>query len=228
MDHSESLRLQAAEKYALGELPPELRDEYEEHYFTCEECASDVAAAAAFLDAGRAAALTSAERGGADVHAARQPAARWFQWLRPAFAVPAFAVLLLLVTYQNVITIPQLKNGPAASTGQDADLVSLIGANSRSEGVRTVQLHRNKPAILDVDIPPSQEFTGYLCQLQDAAGRFVFQAAVSAVDARQTVHLVIPREVFRPGSYNLLVLGENSAGSRTEVARLPFNVEFLP
>jgi len=44
MDHSEALRLQAAERYVLGELSPELREQYEEHYFTCEECASDVKA----------------------------------------------------------------------------------------------------------------------------------------------------------------------------------------
>jgi len=48
MDHSEALRLQAAERYVLGELSPELREQYEEHYFTCEECASDVKASAVF------------------------------------------------------------------------------------------------------------------------------------------------------------------------------------
>ena len=54
MDHNEALRQQAAEKYVLGELPPTLRDEYEEHYFECEECAEDVRAAAEFVDNVRA------------------------------------------------------------------------------------------------------------------------------------------------------------------------------
>jgi hypothetical protein len=35
MDHLEAKRIQAAEKYVLGELTPALRDEYEEHYFDC-------------------------------------------------------------------------------------------------------------------------------------------------------------------------------------------------
>jgi len=54
MDHNEALRIQAAEKYVLGELPPPLRDEFEEHYFECEECALDVNAVAGFVDNVRA------------------------------------------------------------------------------------------------------------------------------------------------------------------------------
>jgi len=37
MDHTEALRLQAAEKYALKELSPSLMEEYEEHFFDCAE-----------------------------------------------------------------------------------------------------------------------------------------------------------------------------------------------
>jgi len=54
MDHNEALQLQAAEKYVLGELPPPLRDEFEEHFFECQECAQDVIAAAEFVDNVRA------------------------------------------------------------------------------------------------------------------------------------------------------------------------------
>jgi anti-sigma factor RsiW len=50
MDHREAIRLQAAERYVLGELTKDLRDEYEEHYFDCAECAADVKATAAFVD----------------------------------------------------------------------------------------------------------------------------------------------------------------------------------
>jgi len=37
----------------LGEFPPDLRDEYEEHFFDCAECAVDVKAVAAFADVSR-------------------------------------------------------------------------------------------------------------------------------------------------------------------------------
>jgi len=54
MDHDEALQLQAAEKYVLGELPPSQRDEFEEHFFECQECALDVKAVAEFVDNARA------------------------------------------------------------------------------------------------------------------------------------------------------------------------------
>jgi anti-sigma factor RsiW len=47
------LRLHAAEKYLLGELAPEVREQFEEHYFECEACANDVKAGAAFIDGAR-------------------------------------------------------------------------------------------------------------------------------------------------------------------------------
>jgi len=38
-----------AERYVLGEMADVERDEYEAHFFSCEACADDVRAAAAFL-----------------------------------------------------------------------------------------------------------------------------------------------------------------------------------
>jgi anti-sigma factor RsiW len=55
MTHDEAIRVKAAEQYVLGELPLPIRDEFEEHFFDCEECALDVTAAAAFVDNARAA-----------------------------------------------------------------------------------------------------------------------------------------------------------------------------
>ena len=50
MDHSESIRLMAAEKYLLGELTPDLQEKFEEHFFECQECALDVRAGAALVE----------------------------------------------------------------------------------------------------------------------------------------------------------------------------------
>ena len=54
MDHNEAVRIQATEKYVLGELPPPLRNDFEEHFFECQECAQNVKAAAEFVDNVRA------------------------------------------------------------------------------------------------------------------------------------------------------------------------------
>ena len=50
MGHDEAVRTLATEKYLLGELSPELRDRFEEHFFDCRPCAFDLWAAATFLE----------------------------------------------------------------------------------------------------------------------------------------------------------------------------------
>lgn len=228
MDHSEAVRLQAAEKYVLGELSPELQEAYEEHFFDCEECAADMKATAVFVSGSR-------EVFSHEAKTAREPQAakQWFAWLRPAIAAPVLAVLLVIVGYQSFVAIPRLQR--EASTGrkaQAADFISLIGANSRGEGARAVQLHRDRPTILEVDIPAAAEFSKYTCLVQNASGGTIYAAEVSAAEAKQTVHLLIPAGSRVAGEYTLAVLGEGAsaynASGRREIERLTFSVELLP
>jgi hypothetical protein len=228
MDHSEALRLQAAEKYVLGELSLKLREEYEEHYFECEECAGDVRAAAAFGDSAR-----ELFRKKSSQREDRVQIGSWFGWLRPVIAGPALAALLLVVCYQSFVTIPKLQRGVAVpTTVHKADFVSLIGANSRSEGSKSFQIHGDRPAILEVDVPASGEFASYLCQLRDASGRTISEDHVAAADAKSTVHLILPKGALKPGEYSLAILGQGSslagASSRNEIERLTFSVGMLP
>src|ERR1700722_3356730 len=53
MDQNQSTNLLALEKNVLEELTPEVRDEIEEHFFDCQECATDLQATAAFMAAAR-------------------------------------------------------------------------------------------------------------------------------------------------------------------------------
>jgi Putative zinc-finger len=224
MDHSEALHVHAAEKYLLGELPPELREEYEEHFFDCEECASDVTALAAFAGGARATFRNEHSR------KEKEPAqvSRIFAWLRPAIAAPALAALLLIVGYQSLVTIPRLKRASAVPGAHSADLVSLIGANSRSEGGRVFLIQRDHPTILEIDIPPAGAFNSFVCQIQDAGTRIIYQHRVSKADARETVHLIVPAGGLPPATYTLVVLGEGSAtGSSNEVERLKFTTGFV-
>jgi hypothetical protein len=49
MCHDEAVQTLATEKYLLGELCPELRDQFEAHLFNCQKCAFDLWAATTFL-----------------------------------------------------------------------------------------------------------------------------------------------------------------------------------
>ena len=117
MDHSEAVRLQAAEKYVLGELSQQLRDEYEEHYFDCQDCAAELKATVAFVDSARGI-LRAEKPAGAEPEKVAARTAPWMAWLRPAFAVPVFALLLLVIGYQNFVSIPRLQRKTVSSGRQ--------------------------------------------------------------------------------------------------------------
>src|SRR5260370_18169807 len=107
MDHNQALQLQAAVKYVLGELSQVQRDEYEEHYFDCAECAVDIKALATFADTTRE--VLRQER--ANQFAKELVPARggWLRWLQPVVAVPAFAALLVALGLQSFVSPPHLQ-----------------------------------------------------------------------------------------------------------------------
>ena len=237
MDHNEAIRLQAAVKYVLGELSPVQRDAYEEHYFDCAECASDLKAAAAFVDTTREvlrqekvnslAKDAVAERGG------------WLRWFQPVVTVPAFAALLLIIAYQNTVTIPQLKNTPSQAVAGIYSQTFLIQPSDTRRGndspanENALEVRPNEGFLLQFDFIPSSTFPSYLCQLQDASGRVLQQITVPAEKAKQELHLPVPAGLLpRPGKYSVVFLGGDSdlpkAVNNNRVQYFTFNVAFLP
>src|SRR5271167_2881123 len=156
MDHLDAKRLHAAEKYVLGELAPEQRDAYEEHYFDCLECAEDVKAAAIFVSASRevlreeSLAVPAPVRGKVPAHS------RWSAWLRPLIAVPALAILILTIVYSS----RQSKSGVGEITapGQALDSSPSFGlrGGDRLENEKTVVQVRGSEAFqLHFDFLPA-------------------------------------------------------------------------
>ncbi len=161
MDHNDAVRLQAAEKYVLGEFSPDLRDEYEEHFFDCAECAVDVKAIAAFADVSREVLRAETERL-AEKKAAPVPAG-WLSLFRPVIAVPAFAALLLVIGYQSFVTVPKAKE--AAASGASQILFSshaLRGVNTAGEEGRTLSIRPDEAFFLNFDFVPTRSFDGYI------------------------------------------------------------------
>jgi hypothetical protein len=230
MNHSEAIRLNAAEKYLLGELSAELRDQYEDHFFDCKECAQDIRAGAAFVDNARD--VWGAEM---DSDAVAKPervrSAKWWDAvLRPAFAVPALAALLLVASYQNAVTIPRLKSEVSqVATPQTLPSFSLIALASRGGDRLTISVPANKPFSLFVDIPPKGHFNSYLCEFLNDSGAKEFSVTVSTEEAKQTVQLLVPPGRLSVGNHVLALYGlgspEEGATARIDLARIPFTLE---
>jgi anti-sigma factor RsiW len=222
MDHSEATRRGTVEKYLLDELPNADRDEFEQHFFDCLECAADLKTTAAFLDAARR-------------ELKRPPAARAgpkavkksglsFLW-RPAFLSPAFALLLIVIVYQNLVMFPRAGSEIAVSDRPEVlASVSLIGGNSRSAAIPSVTIRGAQPLLLSVDIPTAEQFSSYACVLTDPAGAVVWRVPVSAEQAKDTVSVRIPAGQWRDGDYRLIVQGNanRAQGEPAELARYRF------
>ncbi len=229
MDHKEATQLQAAVKYVLGELSPVQREEYEEHYFDCVQCATELKAAAAFVDTSRE--VFKADKEEAAEKEAAPVRGGWLGWLRPIVAVPAFTALLLVVTYQNVVTIPRVKEEAARGTGQlFTSSFSLQVANTRGGEEVKVQVHSKESFALNFDFTPSQTIDSYVCELQDESGRSLLQANVPGSSANKEAYLVVPGGLVQPGKYSLVFFGgpgSQRQPTRDEVLRLNFAIEFL-
>ena len=234
MDHKEAIRLQAAEKYVLGELPVELREAYEEHYFECAECALEVKAAAAFIDTSREElqrdAYVVAQAPEKAVSKSREKApGGWFFWLRPAFAVPALAVLLGIVGYQNLVTLPHWKGVARQAAAPRVLLpISLIAGNTRGSELPTAQVRPDEALGLYVDVPTDPAYQQYELRLEDPAGNSKSMRTVSYAEAQKTVVVEFAPGTIA-GTYQIVVIGLPTPVSAkpTALANLRFNVEFI-
>lgn len=223
MDHKEALQTQACEKYLLGELTPELRDAYEEHYFSCPECASDLRAAAELIAAGRRIFAEKSEPVVARQAARIRP--DWFAWLKPALLVPAFAALLLVVAYQEFVTIPRYKQ---AAGDRVLPMHSLIAANTRGDQGLSFSVPADQPFGLYVDLPYDPSFSVYLLKLSSPSGSVSSLRSLTAVEAQKTQVITI-NPGHQAGPYTIIVSGLPQPGadpsSAKELARLQFTVE---
>jgi hypothetical protein len=223
MDHDLAVKSQACEKYLLGELSPDLRDAYEEHYFSCAECAAQLRMAAELVGAGQQIfAQTPAPAAGAGIV---QESGGWFGWLRPAIAIPVLATLLLVVGYQNLVLIPQLKESRAPRV---LPMFSLISANTRGETVPAFTTQANQPLGLYVDVPADAAYSTYEITLVDPGGKTTPVRLLSHAEAQKTQVVVVhPGKIS--GKYTLIISGQTNsqpASSPAELARIEFTVDF--
>jgi len=215
MDHTEAVDQYAVEKYLLEELSPEARAAFEEHYFGCEECATDICAAAVFIAQARKELARPA------IVAVKEPRRKLFNFpslLRPAFAVPAMAAMALVIGFQNIVTVPQLRQEVAVvSQPQILPSVTLVDGQSRGEEIRTVAAKAHEAFLLSVDIPADNRFSGYLCSLYSPSGKMVWQLRIPASQAADTVPIQVPADSTEAGQNTLLVQGVTSDAGAAQV-----------
>ena len=227
MDHQQATQLSAVEKYLLDELSPEMRDQFEEHFFDCEECASDLRATAGFMDAAKRELRARQVKVAAPVVAITPRATS----LWPKVAVwAALAASLLVIVYQNVLVFPRARTEVSELRSPEIlPSLSLMGGNSRGGNVPTLTVGAAKPFLLLLDIPTEDRFSSYNCQLYSPQGTLVWQVGVTAQAAKDTISMRVPSSGKQAGEYTLAVQGQGNQGNAgpVEIARLRFKLNSL-
>jgi Putative zinc-finger len=232
MDHTAVVREKMTEKYLLQELEPEVRDEFEEHYFDCPECTLDVRAGSQFVEESKVVLAEEAEpvpvRAISGPRSGRQPVRQparqpWFAWLRPAFAAPALALLLAVAGYQNLVTYPTLR----AELNQPQVLPAAVSVNVGTYGGSDTPtiVPAGRGLLLYVRITPDGSYARYMVELYSPAGKSEGSISIPAPVGPSVVPVTMPGATREAGTYTTAVRGVTSSGETKDLGSTSFQLQ---
>lgn len=220
MDHTEVVREKTTERYLLNELDPEVRDEFEAHYFDCPECAQDVSAASVFVEHSKLVLAESSKP--ASVRAAVRPVhGGVFAWLRPAFSAPALALLLAVVGYQNLVTYPRLQ-----SELKQPQILPAVSVNVGTYGAgEATTVLEGRGLLLSLRVPPDGAFVRYTAELYNPAGKPEGSFTIAPVPGQDQWSVTVPAVHRAAGTYILAVHGVTSSGESKDLGSTSFQLQ---
>ena len=188
MDHNQALKNQAVERYLLRAMSEDEQDQFEEHYFTCTECAADIRSATRLQEAARQFFITEPHE---------QPARRSW-WSFPTL-VPSLASVALLG-----VVIFQASNHEFEGA-QPVAMVALASATRGSGDV--ARIPQGGPYFMVYfDLPPAPPSTlTYEGTVTNASGKAVSVSEIVAPKPGVPANLLFKRSDFPPGPYRITV-----------------------
>lgn len=224
MDHEEAVRQNATERYLLDELDPGQREQFEEHFFDCPDCADDVRAAAIFVEHSKE---VLAEQPAPSPARDAEPPKKWFEkkafaWLHPAFAMPALALLLAVVGYQNLVELPRLELATTLPHVLPAIALNLQTAGDNSEPIAVAP---GGDFLLNVIIPPGNSYPSYKVDLYNPQRQIDTSLPITGAIPGSTWPIHIPGANRESGIYKLAVQGRTAEGQTTEVGSSSFEIK---
>jgi Putative zinc-finger len=229
MDHEVVVRRKIAESYLLGELDSEAREEFEEHYFECAECALDVRAGTLFVEQSKSVLGEKPEAAAAGLRAVEAPvpnsAARkpgWLAWFHPGFAVPALALLLAVIGYQNLVMYPGLQR---ALNHPHVLPFAAVSIGTWGSGEHVIKTAPEQGFLLLVRIPPDSYAT-HTAELYNPADKLEWSLTFPSTSSTEDRWpLEVPAAKRESGTYRLVIHGISPTGESKEVGRATFELQ---
>jgi hypothetical protein len=217
MDHTRATATGAAERYVLGDMTPQERDDYEAHFFDCAECADEVKNAAVFLDNAKPL-LVNAEP-------ARWPGSR-ASFVPLPFVALAAAVVFVVAGYQALVVVPNLRDQLRDAQRLQPASWHFLSVSRGDAPVITVTGRERIGVTLSRSFDRSFPF--YLCEVRDATGRVVLSEVIPAARPGDELQILLPTDGLQSGRAVIAVAGLESASNRTpatDYALYPFTLE---
>lgn len=230
MDHVTALNERSAERYVLGEMSIVETEEFERHFFECDECALAVEESQ-ILTANARAVLSEAEPEALGEESKGRPKPSFGDalrawWYRPLALFPAAAAVLLAAfsVYQGAIVIPQLQRQLGEARALPA--FQLIAASRGAASQVRIPAGTASFAV-SADIPPDAHFAGYVCEVS-MGGRVLFQLNAPPPAEGQPITILIPAKGLSAGQYELAIYGAEASGGarRDRVSTFPFELAY--
>lgn len=223
MDHTAVVRQKMTERYLLDELDSEVRDEFEEHYFDCPECSRDVSAGAQFVAQSKVVLAESAQP--IPVQSSPRSGVRhqgWLAWLRPAFAAPALALLLAVIGYQNLITLPRVQS----ELNQPQVLPSAsVNFGTWGAGGQPTTVTEGKGLLLFVRIPPDGAYARYTADLYNPGGKLEGSFTIVPTAGQDQWPVMVPGARRQAGTYTMAVHGFTAARVSKDLGNATFELQ---
>lgn len=221
MDHEMAVKEKMTERYLLKELDQAERAAFEEHFFGCRDCAYDVRAGAAFIGRSKEILKQSDAPSAAKVPRTSSAGTGW-GWLRPAFAVPVLAALLVVVGYQNFVQMPKLRAG--VNSPQVLPWASVTVGTMGGEK-QEIADPEGKGFLLFVRIPASDTYVRYTADLYNPDGKLDFSLAIPAASGQDEWPVLIPEATREAGSYRMSVQGVTASGESKALGTTSFELQ---
>ena len=207
MDHQQAISTQAVERYLLDEMTGPQREEFEDHFFTCAECA-DAVRTGAELSANARALLKDEARPpvpGRTIKIPVRPGTRqiWFQ--RGIGALAATLLLGTAAVYQNA---PFTKPPFQAQLQASVEHWKIAPDRRGGLSVETRKREPGKLLLLDLELPVLQPMPAYRVEIRNESGGIVLTEE-NAPTRDGAVSVPLPSNLGS-GTYKVVV-GETNA-----------------